>query len=137
MDRLNSLVSFKHQPEHCQLDVKFMKELIDKGHAVKVPNSGQLDNSAANYLTNLLQPRSKWNKPCQNLAVGDVVMIVDEALPRSQWKLGRVVTADPGTDGLVRKVKIKIGNPGFSKGKYTAPRFLERPVQKLVLLLKA
>jgi hypothetical protein len=83
----------------------------------------------------VMQPRSKWNKPHKNLAVGNVVLIVDDALPRTQWKLGRVVTADPGSDGLVRKVQIKVGNPGLGNKSHTVTRYLERPVQKLVLLL--
>jgi hypothetical protein len=86
-------------------------------------------------ILSVMQPLSKWNKPNKNLAVGNVVLIVDDALPRTQWKLGRVVTADPGSDGLVRKVQIKVGNPGLGNKSHTVTRYLERPVQKLVLLL--
>ena len=86
----------------------------------------------------MMQPRSKWVKPQRNLQVGNIVLLVDDALPRTQWRMGRVIMADPGPDGLVRKVQIKIGNPGHaSNRKNTELKILERPVQKLILLLES
>lgn len=82
------------------------------------------------YLS-FLQTRSKWTKVSRNLAVGDVVLIRDENLPRNMWKLGRVVQTHPSSDGLVRKVQIFLGK------KNDISQYLERPVHKLVLIVEA
>ena len=58
-----------------------------------------------------------------NLAVGDVVLLVDNGIPRGQWPLGRVVDVKPGADGLVRSVEVR-----------TRGIVLQRPVTKLVKL---
>ena len=67
-----------------------------------------------------MQARSKWNRPHKNLAEGNVVLVVDDALPGSQWRLGRVVEAFSGPDGSVRKVKILMEGTGIDgNGKRT------------------
>ncbi|XP_053398192.1 uncharacterized protein LOC128546018 [Mercenaria mercenaria] len=87
------------------------------------------------YLHNL-QIRPKWVSARRNLCVGDIVMITDENLPRGEWRLGRVSEVFPSNDGLVRKVKVLVGEPALDdKGKRKRDfSFLERPVHKLVLL---
>ena len=86
-----------------------------------------------------LQERDKWVKSKRNLQIGDIVLVLDENIPRSQWKVAQVTEVFPSGDGLVRKVKVQVGDPSISdSGKRTkALSFLERPVQKLVLLLEA
>lgn len=63
----------------------------------------------------------------------------DENTARSVWQLARVVAVYPSRDGQVRKVQVALADSCLdSKGKRTgAMRYLERPVQKLVLLLSA
>ena len=69
------------------------------------------------YLQNL-QLRNKWHRPKRNFIVGDVVLLVEESLPRNQWHLGRIVEAFPDQDKLVRKVRVMVGNKALdSKGK--------------------
>ena len=80
-----------------------------------------------------LNERQKWTKPRRNLLVGDVVMVKDESTPRMEWPLAIITEAQPDADGLVRKVKISVGTKDL--GGHT--RLLERPVQKLVLLLES
>ena len=71
-----------------------------------------------------LQERQKWNKPQRNLAVNDIVLILDENTPRSIWPLGRVIEVYSNRgDGLVRSAKVK-----------TRSTELVRPVDKIVLL---
>lgn len=71
-----------------------------------------------------LQQRQKWNKPLLNLAVNDIVLLLDENLPRSVWSLGRVLKVYHNQkDGLVRSAKIK-----------TRTSELVRPIDKIVLL---
>ena len=85
-----------------------------------------------------MQERQKWFKQKRNLQIGDIVLVLDDNLPRCQWKVAKVTETYPSVDGLVRKVKVQLGDPGLSEfGKRTkAFSYLERPVQKLVLLLE-
>lgn len=74
------------------------------------------------------------------MRVDDVVFIKDdEDLPRNQWQLARVTEAHQGADGHVRTVKLAVADRTLdSKGRRVKPcKFLERPVQKLVLLQEA
>ena len=38
---------------------------------------------------------------------GDLVMVLDKNLVRSQWTLGRIIQTIPSQDGEVRKVQVK------------------------------
>ena len=74
-----------------------------------------------------LQQRQKWNKLQLNLAVNDIVLLLDENLPRSVWLLGRVLEVYHNRkDGLVRSAKVK-----------TRTSELVRPIDKIVLLENA
>ena len=89
------------------------------------------------YLYNIAT-RQRWHTPRKNLTVGDIVMEKTDDLPRNKWKLAKVVETMTDKDGLVRRVKIqigdqKIGKEGQRSGK---PSIVERPVQKLILLLE-
>ena len=55
---------------------------------------------------NQLANRQKWTKTKTNLAVGDVVMIVDQSVKRKKWQLGRIVDVDHAQEH-VRKVDIR------------------------------
>ena len=70
-----------------------------------------------------LQERSKWQTSQRNLAVGDLVLLVDENAPRCVWFLARVLELHPNEDGCVRQVKVKTRSGIFT-----------RPVHKLCLL---
>ena len=84
-----------------------------------------------------LQQRQKWTKSRRNISLNDIVIIKDENAARNQWQLARVVAAYPSNDGCVRKVQLALGNRSMDNaGKRKNPlRILERPVQKLVVLL--
>lgn len=79
-----------------------------------------------------ISTRQKWHVPLRNLKVNDVVIIKDDFLPRNQWQLGRVVEPIKGSDDLVRKVKVQVGDRKLS----VKLSIIERPIQKLVLLLE-
>ena len=68
----------------------------------------------------LLQTRSKWTGAKDNIIVGDIVIIHDENLPPTKWKLARVENIIPGRDNLVRVVQLKSENG-----------YLTRPIQKI------
>ncbi len=89
------------------------------------------------YLLNI-STRQKWHTPRRNLRVNDVVIIKEDMLPRSQWKLGRVVETVKESDGFVRRVKVQVGEQkSVSKcNQPSKPTIIERPIQKLVVLLE-
>lgn len=75
------------------------------------------------YLSEL-QTRNKWQQVQDNLNIGDLVIIKDEACPPTSWALGRIISINVNkNDGLARSVRLRT-----SKGEYT------RPVNKLILL---
>ena len=90
------------------------------------------------YLQNI-QPRQRWNRERRDMEEGDVVMIKDENAPRNEWRLGRVDEVYREADNHVRKVKLAIADRSLDqKGQRRTPcSYLERPIQKLVLLLEA
>ena len=72
-----------------------------------------------------LQERRKWNQAKRNLKVGDIVIVVDEKLPKCSWPLGRVTKTDPDEFGKVRKALVK-----------TQDSEMLRPISKLCMLLE-
>ncbi|GBP84659.1 hypothetical protein EVAR_58882_1 [Eumeta japonica] len=73
----------------------------------------------------LLQRRHDSQQKGTPPEVDDVVLIVDENLPRNTWPRGRVVELYPGKGGVVRVVEPQ-----------TAAGRLKRPVKKIVVLPK-
>nr|XP_055047823.1 uncharacterized protein LOC129433267 [Misgurnus anguillicaudatus] len=75
-----------------------------------------------NYLPTL-QHRPKWRQSTPNLAVGEVVMVMDSQLPRAHWPVGKITKVFPSSDGTVRVAEVTIGD-----------RIYSRPVSKLIVL---
>ena len=65
-----------------------------------------------------------WKRWLKEMVEGDLVLLVDDCLPRSQWRMGLVKAVYPSKDGLVRSVEVKTG----------ASSSLVRQIQKLCLL---
>ena len=86
-----------------------------------------------------LQHRQKWARKRRNLQINDIVMIKDENLPRSAWQLARISAVYSSSDGQVRKVQIALADSCLNKQgqRIGSVRYLERPIQKLVLLMPA
>ena len=71
-----------------------------------------------------MQRRQKWTKSQRNFAIGDIVLLVDNNLPRSSWSLGRIIAVKPNSkDNYVRRVILR-----------TKHTILERPIDKIVFL---
>jgi len=70
-----------------------------------------------------LQKRKKWQDQQQNVKVGDLILLVEENLPRRVWPLGLVTEVIMGRDGLVRSVRVR-----------TRVSNLVRPITKIVSL---
>ncbi|XP_075151010.1 uncharacterized protein LOC142225121 [Haematobia irritans] len=67
-----------------------------------------------------MHKRMKWQTPQKNIEVGSMVVIRDDCLPPTEWKLGRVSKIYPGKDNLVRVVDI-----------LTAKGIITRPLVKI------
>ncbi|XP_058825386.1 uncharacterized protein LOC131685572 [Topomyia yanbarensis] len=76
----------------------------------------------ADYLPTLTR-RTKWFCPAKPIEVGDIVVLVDETLPRNCWPKGRIIDAVRSKDGQVRRAMVQ-----------TASGILERPAIKLAVL---
>ena len=75
-----------------------------------------------------LQTRNKWIRPRRNFQVGDVVLLKENQSPRNRWPMAKVVATHPDDQGQVRSVTSVLTSNGSK---------LERPVNKLVLLVEA
>ena len=52
-------------------------------------------------------PRRKWTAEEITFVLGDAVIVSESNLQPSQLKTGRVMEVFPGSDGLVRVVKVR------------------------------
>lgn len=73
-----------------------------------------------------LQERQKWTKKRRNFITGDIVLIIDNTVPRNSWIIGQVIRVTPDSRGFIRQVQVR-----------TKTSTLCRPITKLVLLLEA
>ncbi|KAL7863273.1 hypothetical protein SRHO_G00122570 [Serrasalmus rhombeus] len=82
--------------------------------------------------------RQRWHSPRRNIQPGDIVMLRDDNLPRYEWRLGRVSETTPDKDGLIRRVRVQLGDRHLGKKgeRLSKLSVVERPVQKLILLLE-
>ncbi|CAI6371615.1 unnamed protein product [Macrosiphum euphorbiae] len=71
-----------------------------------------------------LQIRSRWTNDSPNISVDDMVVIKDPHTPPLKWRMGRVIEVLPGSDNVVRVVRLR-----------TATGILTRPVVKVVKLI--
>lgn len=90
------------------------------------------------YLSNIAT-RQCWHRAKRNLRVGDIVMEKADGLPRNEWRLARVTETTTDKDGLVRRVKVCLGDRNLEKDgrRLNKLSVIERPVQKLILLLES
>lgn len=76
------------------------------------------------YLNGMIN-RSKWPFQKRNFKIGDLVVIREDNLPPTKWKLARIQEVLPGPDNLVRSVVVRT-NVGVFK----------RPITKLGLFIE-
>ena len=75
----------------------------------------------------LNQSRCKWNKVRRDFKVNDIVLVIDELVHRSHWKMARVKGVKTSDDGFVRSVNLILADRSG----------IDRPVQKLILLTES
>jgi hypothetical protein len=75
------------------------------------------------YLPKLTE-RHRWlSDQGKSVSEGDLVMLVDNDLPRGRWELGRITATYPGDDGRIRAVDVK-----------TPRNVFRRPFTKICIL---
>ena len=79
-----------------------------------------------------LQSRQKWNSSKRNWKVGDIVLLKDKA-EKNRWSMAKFIATNKGIDGFVRNVRLMLG---ASNKVDSVARYLERPVNKLVMLVE-
>lgn len=91
----------------------------------------------SDYLANQTV-RKKWQSAQRCIQAGDVVMVISEDPISRYSQLGRVTSVQPSRDGKVRQVTVQLANNALdASGRRTVePTVLQRPVQKLVVLLE-
>ena len=62
-----------------------------------------------------LQRRQKWLLPKKNLAVKDLVLLVDKDKPRGRWPLGVVEEVFSDEKGIVQRVMVRTANGNFRR----------------------
>ena len=55
----------------------------------------------------IITTRKKWNIPTRNFIAGDLVLIADKNIPRSNWLLARITEIHRSKDNVIRVVKLK------------------------------
>ena len=73
----------------------------------------------------------------KDVGVDDIVIIKDDNAPRSRSQLAHVCAVNRSSDGRVCTVKLALADARLDKKgrRVKEVNFLERPVQKLVLLM--
>ena len=79
-----------------------------------------------------LQERQKWVKMSRNFCIGDIVLLKTDLMTQNHWPMCKVIGTNSDDKGVVRSVKLLLGNSANNNDK----RILERPVTKIVLLLE-
>ena len=80
-----------------------------------------------------LQCWQKWNTIRRNCKVGDIVLLKEAAAKQNIWPMAKIVATNTDGNGFVSSVKLMLGTSGTSD---MAPQYLERPVNKLVMLVE-
>ena len=62
-----------------------------------------------------LRPRTKWLKIFPNLEKGQLVLVIDKAAERGEWKMAVVEKVNKSSDGVVRSATVSIGGKTYDR----------------------
>jgi len=85
----------------------------------------------AEYLPRL-QTRPKWIQPTRDFKENDLVLLMDDNVPRQEWTTARIVRVLPGEDNHVRSVILRT-KTGYKNGELKYKEY-KRPITKIALL---
>ncbi|XP_017474759.1 PREDICTED: uncharacterized protein LOC108365274 [Rhagoletis zephyria] len=96
--------------------------LINRWEKLKVLHHQFANRWKEDYLKDL-HKRHRWKNAQVEPRIGECVVINDDTLPPTEWRLGRIERLHPGKDGHIRVVDVR-----------TQTGLLTRPLVKLVFL---
>lgn len=77
-------------------------------------------------------------KPGEDLAIDDVILVIEDDLPPTKWQMVRIMQLHKGKDGHVRAFTIQLKSDpertNQKDGRNAAIRTLERPINKICKL---
>ncbi|XP_062600292.1 uncharacterized protein LOC134261921 [Saccostrea cucullata] len=79
-----------------------------------------------------LQSRQKWFDDRRNVEIGDIVLLKDSQVKRTEWPMGLITKVFQSSDEKVRKVEVRVSGKHLSHEK---PVTYIRPVTELVVLI--
>lgn len=82
----------------------------------------------------LLRLRQKWHSERRSVHSGDLILLVDQNMPRNMWCTGRVIDVKRDGKGVVRSAKVKVSKCKLNGCLQFGSTTLERPIDKLILL---
>ncbi|XP_067949851.1 uncharacterized protein [Watersipora subatra] len=90
----------------------------------------------AGYIANITK-RQKWTQVKWQIQAGDLVLIVDDFQPRNQWLTAIVEDTINEKSELPKRAKVRVASRYLDKSgkRLEKATILERPIQKLILLL--
>ena len=65
---------------------------------------------------------------------GDLVLVIDQLLPRNMWCTGRVQSVNISKDGKVRSANVKVVRYKEGSDLYFRSTIILRPISKLILI---
>ena len=80
-----------------------------------------------------LQCRQKWNTVRRSCKVGDIILLKEAAAERNSWPMAKIDATNTDENGFARSVILMLGTSGTTD---MALRYLERPANKLVMLME-
>ncbi|XP_059091684.1 uncharacterized protein LOC131887171 [Tigriopus californicus] len=132
----SSLLNLREDPSFQSLDVFSKEDLLAYGkrrwRRVQYLSEQFWIRWRGEYLQDL-QTRRKWLRPKRSLKVGDIVILKSKSEKRMSWPLGRIEQVRVSLDGHVRSAIVKTIDTTTKMS--SKPRFFERPISEIVLLV--
>ena len=82
----------------------------------------------------LLISRQKWSSDHRSHEIGDLVLVVDQLLPRNMWSTGRITNVRQDREGRLRSASVIVSKYKDGSTFRIGTSTLERPITKLILL---
>ena len=76
-----------------------------------------------------------WRKVKRNVAVGDVVYMMEKDDDDEFCRMGVVEVVKAGPDGCIRTATVRYTNPGGDPHHRSAPKLAIRPIHKLAVIV--
>ena len=79
-----------------------------------------------------LQERQKWEDKRRNFKIGDITVVYQNNVSRNHWPMARIIDLNSDKKRLVRSALLRMGE---RSGNENSKRELERPIDKIVLIM--